>query len=99
MAVFPYQLANGLTRWMYVIDLPRDAQGKRRQKKQRGFTTAEAATKAERDILATFGSADLAADGSVAVELERWLADRELDLQETTVCNYRDVIRCYVIPH
>jgi integrase len=99
MAVFPYQLANGVTRWMYVIDLPRDSQGRRRQKKQRGFVTAEAATKAERDILATFGSADLAADGSVAVELERWLADRELDLQETTVCNYRDVIRCYVIPH
>ncbi len=99
MAVFPYQLAKGQTRWMFVVDLPRDADGNRRQKKMRGFPTSEAAARTEKDTLAAFGGADLAADGSVAVELERWLADRELDLQETTVCNYRDVIRCYVAPH
>ncbi len=35
----------------------------------------------------------------MAAELDTWLAERELDVQETTVANYRDVIRCYVTPH
>jgi hypothetical protein len=41
----------------------------------------------------------LSADGTVAAELDTWLAERELDVQQTTVANYRDVIRCYVNPH
>ncbi|MEV4826107.1 hypothetical protein [Micromonospora sp. NPDC049274] len=48
---------------------------------------------------AAFGGADLRADGSVAAELESWLNERELDAQETTLSNYRDIMRCYVVPH
>jgi integrase len=99
MAVYPYQLANGATRWYYVVDLPASTEGRRRQRKKRGFTSQTAATKAEREVLTAFSDVTLAADGSVTAELESWLQERELDVQETTVVNYRDIIRCYVTPH
>lgn len=98
MAVYDYTLASGATRWMYIIDLPPTADGKRRQQKRKGFNSQAAALAAETQARAAYGSADLSADGSLAAELESWLAERELDVQETTVSNYRDLFRCYVIP-
>lgn len=35
----------------------------------------------------------------MAAWLDGWLAERELDVQETTIANYRDVIGCYVTPY
>jgi integrase len=99
MPVYPYQLSDGSTRWYYIIDLPASTEGRRRQRKKRGFTSEKAATKAEREASDAFVGVSLAADGSVTAELETWLRERELDVQETTVANYRDVIRCYVAPH
>jgi integrase len=99
MAVYPYQLANGSTRWFYILDLPPDSDGRRRQRKKRGFMNAAAAEKAEREARKTYGGADLNADGTVSAELEAWITERELDVQETTISNYRDVIRCYINPH
>lgn len=37
MAVYSYRLANGQTRWFFIIDLPPDAEGRRRQHKRQGF--------------------------------------------------------------
>jgi hypothetical protein len=37
MAIYPYQLADGSTRWFYILDLPTSADGQRRQRKKRGF--------------------------------------------------------------
>jgi integrase len=99
MAVYPYQLADGSTRWYFIIDLPASTEGRRRQRKKRGFATETAAAKAEREALSAFRDVTLAADGSVTAELESWLQERELDVAETTVVNYRDIIRCYVTPH
>ena len=99
MPVYPYQLSDGATRWYFIIDLPASTEGRRRQRKKRGFTSEKAAAKAEREAMATFSNVSLAADGSVAAELETWLRERELDVQETTVANYRDIVRCYVTPH
>ena len=39
MAIYPYQLAGGETRWMFTIDLPPTADGKRRQMNRKGFVT------------------------------------------------------------
>ncbi|MET8088195.1 hypothetical protein [Micromonospora sp. NPDC005237] len=99
MAVYNYRLANGQTRWFFIIDLPPDSNGRRRQHKRQGFPNQAAALKAEDDARAAYGGADLGADGSVAAELESWLNERELDVQETTLSNYRDIMRCYVVPH
>jgi integrase len=98
MSVYDYQLASGQTRWFYIIDLPPDADGHRRQQKRAGFRNQAGALSAEKDARAIYGGADLTADGSLAAELEGWLAERELDVAETTLSNYRDILRCYVIP-
>jgi integrase len=99
MAVYPYQLANGSTRWFFILDLPASNDGRRRQRKKRGFVSQEAAATAERKARGAYSNVSLVADGSVTAELEAWLAEREMDVQETTIANYRDVIRCYVTPH
>lgn len=99
MTVGSYQLANGKTNWFFVIDLPVGDDGKRRQHKRRGFATQAAAEKAEADARKAYGEAAIGADGSVAAELTAWLSERELDIEETTLDNYRNLFRMYVIPH
>jgi Phage integrase, N-terminal SAM-like domain len=54
---------------------------------------------AETSARQTYGRADLAADGSLAAELEVWLGERELDVAGTTLSNYRDIVTCYIVPH
>ena len=99
MAIYSYRLARGQTRWMFTIDLPPTADGKRRQMNRKGFTSEAAAVAAETEARRTYTRADLASDGSLAAELEAWLNERELDVQETTLSNYRDIVRCYIVPH
>jgi len=99
MTVGSYQLANGKTNWFFVVDLAPGDDGKRRQHKRRGFATQAAAEKAEADARKAYGEAAIGADGSVAAELTAWLSERELDIEETTLDNYRNLFRMYVIPH
>ncbi len=98
MATYSYRLARGQTRWMFIIDLPPAADGRRRQINRKGFKSQEAALAAETEARAAYSRADLAADGSLAAELENWLRERELDLQPTTLSSYRDIIG-YIKPH
>jgi hypothetical protein len=85
--------------WLYVINLPETADGKRRQMMRRGFADEAAARAEERAALARFRQVNLAADGTVAAELDRWLSEREIDLSVTGLSSYRDYIRAYVNPH
>lgn len=98
MAIYSYRMACGQTRWMFVIDLPPAADGKRRQMCRKGFRSQDAALVAETKARQAYGRADLSADGSLAAELENWLTERQLDLQPTTLSNYRDIIG-YIKPH
>jgi Phage integrase, N-terminal SAM-like domain len=99
VAIYSYHLSRGETRWQFIIDLPAAADGKRRQLNRKGFLRQEDALAAETTARQTYGHADLAADGSLAAELEVWLAERELDVAETTLSNYRDIVTCYIVPH
>ena len=99
MAIYSYRLARGQTRWMFTIDLPAAADGKRRQLNRKGFLRQEDAQAAEAEARKAYARADLAVDGSLAAELEAWLAERELDVAETTLGNYRDIVKCYIVPH
>jgi hypothetical protein len=47
VAIYSYQLARGQTRWMFTIDLPPAADGRRRQLNRKGFASQEAAQTAE----------------------------------------------------
>ncbi|WP_249714831.1 tyrosine-type recombinase/integrase [Rhizomonospora bruguierae] len=84
---------------MFTIDLPSAADGRRRQMNRKGFVSQDAAQAAETEARKAYARADLAADGSLAAELEAWLGERELDVQQTTLGNYRDIVRCYIVPH
>lgn len=84
---------------MFVIDLPPGPDGRRRQMRRRGFQTEALARRAEEAARQQFGRADLAADGTVAAELTQWLGERELDLAPTTLSNYRNAVRKYIIPY
>ncbi len=99
MTVGSYQHANKKTYWFFVIDLPVGDNGKRRQHKRRGFPNKTAAETAETDARKAYGEASIGVDGSVAAELDGWLSERELDIEETTLDNYRNLFRMYVIPH
>jgi integrase len=99
VAIYSYQLSRGQTRWMYTIDLPPAGDGRRRQMNRKGFVSQDAAQAAETEARKAYARADLAADGSLAAELEVWLGERELDVQQTTLGNYRDIVRCYIVPH
>jgi integrase len=83
---------------MFVIDLPGGPDGRRRQMFRRGFSTEVAAAREEKIAKQQFGKTDLAADGTVAAELAQWLGEREFDLAVTTLANYRNAIKAYVIP-
>jgi integrase len=54
---------------------------------------------AEAKAREAYGRTELAADGTVAAELEHWLGERELDVDVTTVDNYTDVVHLYIVPH
>jgi len=84
--------------WYFVIDLPRGADGRRRQMFRRGFTSEKQAGHEEQLAREQFGKTDLAADGTVAAELAQWLGERELDVALTTLGNYRNAIMKYVVP-
>ena len=75
MAIYSYRLARGQIRWQFTIDLPPAADGKRRQMNRKGFRSEPAALAAETEARKMFARAELAADGSLAVELENWLTD------------------------
>jgi hypothetical protein len=83
---------------MFVIDLPAGPDGRRRQMRRRGFKTDKLAQRAEDAAKQQFGRTDLGADGTVAAELSQWLGERELDLAATTLSNYRNAVRKYIIP-
>jgi integrase len=99
MTVGSYQHANKKTYWFFVIDLPVGDNAKRRQHKRRGFPNKTAAETAETDARKAYGEASIGVDGSVAAELDGWLSERELDIEETTLDNYRNLFRMYVVPH
>ncbi len=62
MAIYSYQLARGQTRWMFTIDLPSTADGRRRQMNRKGFVSQDAALAAETEARKAYARADLVAD-------------------------------------
>ena len=56
MAIYSYRMACGQTRWMFVIDLPPAADGKRRQMCRKGFRSQDAALVAETKARQAYGA-------------------------------------------
>jgi integrase len=85
--------------WQYVIELGRDASGRRVQVKRSGFRTKREAEEAEaEERVARAGQLPVpAARLTVAQYLDRWLAGKD-NLRESTTKRYAELIRVHVKP-
>jgi integrase len=84
--------------WLYVL-WHRDADGKRRQIKRRGFATSDEAQAAQDEMQARTDALRLRSDGTIRGELEAWLATRAAYMQPNGLDTYRRYLRGYVIEH
>lgn len=74
--------------WSYVVDLP-TWDGKRRQKKQGGFPTRQAAVEASQKVRSAIEAGDAVATGTVGAFLAEWLEVRSTSLRPASVRAYR----------
>ena len=85
--------------WLFIFDLPRAPDGRRRQMMRRGFADEQTAAVAEQAARRHAGiDIALPVAGSVAGELVRWLRERELDIAITSLATYRTIVRRYRSP-
>lgn len=86
--------------WLFVVDLPPAADGKRRQKKCRGFPTKKAAEAALSELVGRAQRGPIAEPGrqTLAAYLESWLPGVRVSRTGSTASNYRWVLEAYVLP-
>jgi integrase len=84
--------------WGYVIDLPRGADGRRRQATKSGFPTRAAARTAMQEVAALLVSDFPMHSLTVGEYLEEWLQGKHA-LKASTRAHYADAIRLYLKPH
>jgi hypothetical protein len=86
--------------WLFVVDLPPGADGKRRQKKRRGFPTKKAAEAALAELVGRSQRGPIAEVGrqTLAAYLEGWLPGVRVSRTGSTAGNYRWVLEAYVLP-
>lgn len=88
--------------WGYVVDVGRDADGKRMQKWRDGFPTKEAAQRDLRELLASIDDGSYVVDSPITVEeylMDEWLpATGPPRTGYDTWTNRRMYLRAYVIP-
>jgi integrase len=84
--------------WGYVIDLPRAADGRRRQITKSGYPTKAAARQALREMADTLVSDFPVHSLTVGEYLDSWLAGKH-SLKPSTRAHYSDAIRLYLKPH
>jgi integrase len=86
--------------WLFVVDLPPAADGKRRQKKCRGFPTKKAAEAALSELVGRAQRGPIAEPGrqTLAGYLEGWLPGVRVSRTGSTASNYRWVLEAYVLP-
>lgn len=86
--------------WYFVLDLPPGPDGQRRQKKKRGFPTKNAAQTAMAEVVTRVHQGTHAEPGRrrLSEYLEEWLEGLAISRQNSTVENYGNVLRSWVIP-
>ena len=89
------------TSWCYVIDLGRTPEGKRDQKRRRGFPTRKAAEEAMQKELheRRAGTYVEPTHLTVGAYLERWLAEADAGWREATAYAYAGIVRNRIVPY
>lgn len=86
--------------WMYVVDVPRNLDGKRRQRRRRGFLTRKAAEEALRQFL---GHLDRGGDPfgdrtTFAEYIDGWLEHHSTQVEPKTLQRYRQLLDLHLLP-
>ncbi len=86
--------------WTYVVDVGRDAKGKRRQKWVGGFESKREAQSALTDALSALGRGTFVepSQESVAEFLRQWLSTVESQLRPSTFASYSATIENHIVP-
>ena len=86
--------------WLYVVDLSPGPDGKRRQKWKRGFPTKKAAQEAMNEVVGRIHRGTWLDPGkrSFSDYLEEWIEGLAASRENSTVENYGNVLRSWVIP-
>lgn len=87
--------------WKFVVDVGRDAKGRRQQVQRSGFATKREAERALRELLQAVDSGRYVERSRVSVAeflREAWLPTVRRDLRETTWVGYRAELELNVIP-
>jgi integrase len=86
--------------WSYVVDLPRGADGRRRQRTKGGFATRKLAEAALAELVVDTerGTAVDPQRQTLAEYLTEWLADVEGSLRPSTVRLYRTAVQSWIVP-
>jgi len=89
-------------KWAYMVELPPDHAGKRRQLTKGGFETAKDAAEARAEVVRQHRLGELPANGKLTVEqwLTRWLTlPAVTELRPSTIVGYGDHVRLYLVPY
>ncbi|MEM7093674.1 MAG: site-specific integrase [Actinomycetota bacterium] len=87
--------------WLYIIDIPRGADGRRRQKKKRGFRTRADAERAVADEIQKLSTNSYVQRSTMTVErflVDQWLPAAKQTLRPSTYSSYERNIRLHVLP-
>lgn len=88
--------------WGFILDIGKDAEGKRRQRRRTGFATERDADRALQELLTSLGDGTAIAPSSVTVAeylTGQWLpAVQPPNLRETTWVEYERMTRLHVAP-
>ena len=87
--------------WVYVVELDRDVDGKRRQRWRSGFRTKREADSALTDALAALKAGEDVAPDKLTVGaflVERWLPSAAATLRPGTLSLYETLVRVHIVP-
>lgn len=87
--------------YAFVVELPRDAAGRRRQKWQSGFATRKDADRGLRKALSSLDRHRDPFRGEERLDayLTRWLDQHETQVRARTILRYRQLVDKHLIPH
>ncbi|SFA83026.1 Site-specific recombinase XerD [Lentibacillus halodurans] len=89
------------TSWYYVIEMGKGINGKRKQKKKRGFKTKKEAHKAMTEMLHELNSGTYVEPKKITMNefLSEWLKNKQLTVGENTYLKYSRTVNSHVIPY
>lgn len=87
--------------WYYAIDLGKDANGKRKIKKKRGFKTEREAKKALLEIENQVNKGLYIEPSSILYKdfLQDWLKDKKISVKKTTFDTYESLVNTLITPN